>query len=91
MFDDHELIYYLCSFCRSFTRSLGAISRPEQTKAGHLDCLLIPVEAYQSYDLHTTFPEDSCLEGWLSSNVVCALKLTRLLNILIVLLFYVCS
>lgn len=90
MFDDHELIYCLCSFCRSLTRSLGAISRPKQTKAGDLDCLLTPVEAYQSYDLHTAFPEDSGLEGWLSNNVVCALKLTRLLNVLLVLLFYVC-
>lgn len=48
------------------------------------------IEAYQSNDLHTTFPGNNGFWDWLSNNVVFALKLTRRLNILIVVLFYVC-
>ena len=72
---------------RSFTRSLGAISRPEQTKASDVDCVLMLTEAYQIYDLHTTFPGNSGLRDWLSNSMIYALKLIWLLNILIVLLF----
>lgn len=48
------------------------------------------IEALESCDRHATGPGNSGLRHWLSNNMVCALKLTRLLNILIVLLFCVC-
>ena len=44
-------------------------------------------EAYQIYDLHTTFPGNNGLRDWLSNSIIYALKLIWLLNILIVLLF----
>ena len=52
-----------------------------------MDCVLKLTEAYQIYDLHTTFPGNNGLKDWLSNSMIYALKLTWLLYILTVLLF----
>lgn len=52
-----------------------------------MDCVLKLIEAYQNYDLHTTFPGNNGLRHWLSNNMIYASKLCKLLNVLIVLLF----
>lgn len=36
----------------------------------------MPIEAFQSKDLYTTFPGNNGLRDWLSDNVLFALKLT---------------
>lgn len=58
-----ELMYCHCFlFCRSFTRSLGAISRPKQIKASDMDCLLILNET-----MLFILPGNDLLGDWLSN------------------------